>query len=42
MYTAPSTPHQNGRVERKFYTLFGWVHAMLNDGGFDEVWCHGL
>ena len=26
--TMPSTPQQNGRVQRKFVTLFGKVHAM--------------
>ena len=35
-YTAPGTPQQNGRVERKFATLFGRVRAMLNGGGFPE------
>ena len=29
-YTAVNTPQQNGRVERKFATLFGRVRAMLN------------
>ena len=29
-YTAPGTPQQNGRVERKFATLYGRVRAMLN------------
>lgn len=28
-YTAPDTPQQNGRVERKFQTLYGRVRAML-------------
>ena len=28
-YTAPGTPQQNGRVERKFQTLYGRVRAML-------------
>ena len=28
--TAVNTPQQNGRVERKFATLFGRVRAMLN------------
>ncbi len=30
-YTAPGTPQQNGRVERKFATMYGKVRAMLND-----------
>ena len=29
-YTAVNTPQQNGRVERKFATLYGRVRAMLN------------
>jgi transposase InsO family protein len=29
-YTAPRTPQQNGRVERKFASLYGRVRAMLN------------
>ena len=28
-YTAPRTPEQNGRDERKFQTLYGRVRAML-------------
>ena len=35
-YTAPGTPQQNGKVERKFATLFGRVRAMLNSAGFPE------
>ena len=30
-FTAPGMPQQNGRVEHKFATLYGWVQAMLND-----------
>ena len=29
-YTAPGTPQQNGRVERKFAALYGRVRSMLN------------
>ena len=29
-YSAPDTPQQNGRVERKFATLYGRVRSMLN------------
>lgn len=29
-FTAPGTPQQNGKVERKFATLFGLTRAMLN------------
>jgi hypothetical protein len=29
-FTAPYTPQQNGKIERKFATLFGKVRSMLN------------
>ena len=29
-YTSPNTPQQNGRVERKFATLYGRVRSMMN------------
>jgi hypothetical protein len=29
-YTAPGTPQQNGKVERKFATLYGRIRATLN------------
>lgn len=29
-FTAPHTPQQNGKVERKFQTLYGKIRAMLN------------
>ena len=29
-YTSPNTPQQNGRVERKFTTLYGRVRSMMN------------
>jgi hypothetical protein len=29
-YTAPGTPQQNGKVERKFATLYGRARSMLN------------
>jgi len=32
-FTARQTPQQNGRVERKFATLFGRVRSMLNSAG---------
>jgi len=35
-FMARKTPQQNGRVERKFTTLFGRVRAMLNGAGFVE------
>jgi hypothetical protein len=30
-FTAPDSPQQNGKVERKFATLYGRVQAMIND-----------
>ncbi|KAG7353397.1 reverse transcriptase RNA-dependent DNA polymerase [Nitzschia inconspicua] len=36
-YTAPGTPQQNGKVERKFATLFGKVRSMLNAAKLDET-----
>ena len=41
-YTAPSIPQQNGRIERKFATLFNRVHAMLNGGKFTPYLHSGL
>ena len=44
-YTAPGTPQQNGRVERKFATLFVRVRAMLRGSGISnsdlrkKLWC---
>jgi len=35
-YTARKTPQHNGRVERKYATLFGRTRAMMNDAGFVE------
>ncbi len=32
-YTAPNTPQQNGRVERKFSTLYGRMHVMMRGSG---------
>ena len=29
-FTAPNTPQQNGKVERKFQTLYGKIRSMLN------------
>ena len=34
-YTAPGTPQQNGRVERKFATLGSRIRAMLDGSGID-------
>ena len=46
-YTAPRTPQQNGRVERKFATLYGRTRAMLIYAGLNEpqrklLWCEGV
>ena len=35
-FTPPSTPEQNGQVERSFATLWGRVRAMLNDSGVEK------
>ena len=42
-YTAPHTPQQNGKVERKFATLYNRVRATLNSSGLigeirDKLW----
>ena len=39
-YTARNTPQQNGRVERKFATLFNRVRAMLNGAGFTNDYAY--
>ena len=41
-FTAPGNPERNGRVERKFATLFGRVRAMLNGAGFKKELRNGL
>ena len=41
-YTAPGTPQQNGRIERKFATLYGRVREILNHAQFDSYWCKVL
>ena len=35
-YTAPGTPQKNGRVERKFQTVYGQIRAMLAGSGFSR------
>ena len=32
-YTAPNTPQQNGKIERKFATLYGRIRFVLNAAG---------
>jgi hypothetical protein len=44
-YTAPGTPQQNGKIERKFATLNGKCRAMLNAAEFNwdlrhRMWAH--
>ena len=34
-YTSPGTPQQNGRIERKFATLYGRVRAMFISAGIE-------
>ena len=34
-YTSPGTPQQNGRIERKFATLYGRVHSMFIAAGIE-------
>jgi transposase InsO family protein len=41
-YTAPGTPQLNGRVERKFATLYGRVRAMLNGARLTKELRNGL
>jgi len=41
-YTARKTPQQNGRVERKFATLYGRVRAMLNGAKLPKATRDGL
>jgi len=41
-YSAPNTPQQNGRVERRFATLYGRVRSMLNDANVTSELRRGL
>jgi len=41
-FTARGTPQQNGRVERKFATLYGKVRATLNKAKLSTSLHHGL
>jgi uncharacterized protein YqeY len=34
-YSGPRTPQRNGKVERKFQTLYGRIPAMMNDSEID-------
>jgi hypothetical protein len=35
-FSRPRTPKRNGKVERKFQTLYGQIRAMLNDAGLED------
>ena len=39
-FTAPNTPQQNGKVERKFATLYGKVRSILNSAKLND-WLKG-
>ena len=41
-YTAPGTPQQNGKIERKFATLYGKSRAMLNAAKFNWATRHRM
>ena len=41
-YTAPGTPQHNGRVERKFATLYVRVRSMLNEANLEQTRRTGL
>ena len=36
-FSGPRTPQRNGKVERKFQTLYGKIQAMFNASGIDGV-----
>jgi transposase InsO family protein len=42
-FSGPRTPQRNGKVERKFQTLYGRIREMLNGAGLegelrDKIW----
>jgi transposase InsO family protein len=42
-FSGPRTPQRNGKVEKKFQTLYGRIRAMLNGAGLegelrDKIW----
>ena len=41
-FSGPRTPQRNGKVERKFQTLYGKIRAMFNDSGIENEIRHGL
>ena len=41
-YTAPGIPQQNGKIEKKFATLYNRVQAVLNERTFPSLLRNGL
>jgi hypothetical protein len=41
-YSGPRTPQRNGKLERKFQTLYGRIRAMMNDTEIDGEFLDGL
>jgi hypothetical protein len=41
-FSGPRTPQRNGKVERKFQTLYGRIRAISNDAGIEGDFCKGL
>jgi hypothetical protein len=41
-FTAPDSPQQNGKVEKKFATLYGRVRDMLNEAKFNWPLRHAM
>jgi hypothetical protein len=41
-FSGPRTPQRNGKVERKFQTLYGRIRAMFNDAGIEGDFRKGL
>jgi hypothetical protein len=40
--SGPRTPQRNGKVDRKFQTLYGRIRAMLNGAGLEGEWRHKI
>ena len=41
-FSGPRTPQRNGKVERKFQTLYGRIRAMMNSAGIEGDFRKGL
>jgi transposase InsO family protein len=41
-YSGPRTPQTNGKIERKFQTLYGRIREMMNDSGIEGDFRNGL